>query len=158
MITADDIKYLDIKALWWRQPYATMMLYGKQETRTWNTPYRGLVLICSTLQPFNQAKTFEHSGAKWTRIIKSTLEKNRYPVLNGHALAVGRLVGTKFMGDYRYNPKTIEEIEAKTYVQFAWNLYIHEYEDVRPIKPFPLKGSQGWKPVTRDIRQQIVLL
>lgn len=44
-----------IRALWWREPYASLMLQGKVETRTWNTNYRGLVLICASIKPYDDA-------------------------------------------------------------------------------------------------------
>ena len=42
-----------IKAISLRQPWATMIAQGFKtiETRTWYTPYRGDLLICSTQNP-----------------------------------------------------------------------------------------------------------
>ena len=42
-----------IKALSWKQPYASLMLKGKIETRSWPTNYRGLVLICASKAPYS---------------------------------------------------------------------------------------------------------
>jgi hypothetical protein len=44
----------EIRALTWKEPYASLMLHGKIETRTWYTKYRGLVLICAGLKHYNE--------------------------------------------------------------------------------------------------------
>lgn len=35
----------EIRALWWKEPFGTLMTYGKVETRVWDTKYRGWVLL-----------------------------------------------------------------------------------------------------------------
>lgn len=37
-------------------------------------------------------------------------------------------------------------------------LYCHLYEDVKPIKPFPWKGSQGWKKLDRETIDKIQII
>lgn len=39
------------------------------------------------------------------------------------------------------------EDENKALCKFAHNLWAWELEDIRPIKPFPVKGSQGFYEV-----------
>jgi hypothetical protein len=41
-----------LMALSWKQPYAELMLHGKIETRTWQTKYRGWVMVCASKQPY----------------------------------------------------------------------------------------------------------
>lgn len=52
MITQDDLIKSPLRALSWKEPYATLMLHGKVETRTWPTDYRGLVLNCVALKDY----------------------------------------------------------------------------------------------------------
>lgn len=42
----------DIRALSTKQPYASLMLHGKVETRTWDSKYLGWVLICASKQAY----------------------------------------------------------------------------------------------------------
>lgn len=136
-------------ALSWKQPFGTAMLYEKDETRTWNTKYRGLVLICTSKAAYDEKTAIQICGEiQFIRLLK-TVSNNTTLNLGGYAIAVGRLVNTKKM-----TPKD----EDKTFVKYNEKLYCHIYEDVRPIKPFEWKGCQGWKKVDADIRKKIIFI
>jgi hypothetical protein len=160
LITKDEIDMMPVRALSWKQPYATMMLYGKAETRIWPTEYRGLVLICSSGSAYNDLQLSTISGGIQVRRMREQLAANRYPVLNGHALAIGRLHTCRCMGAYapKQDANDIEAIENKTYVRFFSDLWVFEFKDVRPIKPIPWKGSQKWRNITKEDKNNIFLL
>lgn len=151
---------MPVRALSWKQPYATMMLYGKAETRIWPTDYRGLVLICSSQKPFNELQLSTISGGIQVRRMREQLAANRYPVLDGHALAIGRLHTCRLMPSYAPKQTDIEikKIEDLTYVRFFLDLWVFEFKDVRPIKPIPWKGSQKWRTITQEEKNNIILL
>lgn len=151
---------MPVRALSWKQPYATMMLYGKAETRVWSTPYRGLVLICSSWKEYTYTKQMEISGAAQVRRIRQKMAAKSYPVLDGHALAIGRLHSCKSMAEYAptQDPKEVEAIENLTYVRFYLDLFVFEFKDVRPIQPIPWKGSQKWRTITQADKNNIILL
>ena len=133
-----------LMALSWKQPYASLMLQGKIETRTWNASYRGWVLICASKAPYSERQLENISGAHGPDLIYSKVDAFTMPL--GQAIAVGRLVDSR--------PMKFDDSDM-AFVTFYRDLYSHFYEDVMPIKPFPWKGNQGWKEVTMDIKKQI---
>jgi hypothetical protein len=154
MITIDEIRSTaPMRALSWKQPYGSAMLYGKIETRTWPSHYRGLVLICTSKQPYNEYYVRKISGdVQFVRLCKLLEQDNGRTVdLDGFAIAVGRI-------DDSYPMPVEDEDRAYVMCRFGGGLYCHIYEDVTPIKPFPWKGSQGWRTVPSDIRNKIELL
>lgn len=52
----------EIRALSWKEPYASLMLHGKIETRPWSTKYRGLVLVCASQKPYTEAELMGIAG------------------------------------------------------------------------------------------------
>lgn len=135
-----------VRALSWKQPYANLMLppNNKIETRTWNTKYRGLVLICASKVPYHQEVFYGISGKDQYARIWKTLDPDDLPL--GEAIAVGRLVDSRPMK---------KEDEDKCFVEYHPDLFCHVYEDVTPISPIPWKGSQGWRTLTEDQIKQI---
>lgn len=81
-----------VRALWWKQPFASMMLHGKIETRSRDTKVRGLILICSTLKPYDGFDLSLMCKAEQIRAMNSMLENE--VMEDGMALAVGELVST----------------------------------------------------------------
>lgn len=138
-----------IRALSWKQPFASLMLLGKIETRTWPTKYRGWVLICSSKVAYSEVQLFGISGEAVTQKIFVSLFTTRIKEIKGSAIAIGRLVDCRSM---RFSD------ESKCYVKYYPDLYCHVYEDVRAIKPFTWKGSQGWKKLSQDVINKIELL
>lgn len=167
VITPYEIQVNTVRALSWKQPYAQLMLYGKQETRTWSTEYRGLVLICSSLQAYSPTNVLNLSGQEQYDRIIETLEKpsNGYSgaedefLPGGKALAIGRLVNCVPMGYSKdENEITADQAEAETFVKYNARLWVHYYDFVTPIKIFNWKGSQGWRTLTPEQKEQIILL
>jgi hypothetical protein len=128
-------------ALSWKQPFASLMLHGKIETRKWATNYRGWVLICATKVPYHIEQLFEIAGPIQYDRIWATLDPDEQE--DGVALAIGRLVDCRPMSPVD---------EDKCFVQYYPGLFCHTYEDVSPIVPMPWKGSQGWKEVPWEIK------
>jgi hypothetical protein len=73
---------------------------------------------------------------------------NENPNYEGKAIAIGRLTDCR--------PMKLED-EDKCFVQYCPDLFCHIYENVQAIKPFPWKGSQGWKEVSIEIKNQIII-
>ncbi len=135
----------EIRALSWKEPFGTLMLHGKIETRTWSTGYRGLVLICTSLKPYNEMQVIGISGeVQAQRIFNMGLKET-----HGMAIAVARLVDCRRM--------TAAD-EEKCFVDYYPDLYCHVYAEVKPIKPFKWKGSQGWRRLTPEDIKQIQFL
>lgn len=135
---------MEIKALFWKQPYANLMLHGKIETRTWNTNYRGLVLICSSKQPYPD-KLVNLISNKFN--INDILKKEE--IKNGYAIAVGDLIDCRLMKP---------EDEEKCFVSYNPKLYCHIYENVKKIEPFEIKGQIGWMNLDNSIINKIVYI
>jgi hypothetical protein len=140
---------MPFRALSWKQPFATAMLAGKQETRVWNTKYRGLVLICSSQAAYDEASVRSISGDELFVKLCLAIQEQDSLDMNGFAIAVGELVGSRPMrkGD-----------EDSTFVLYRPELFVHQYTNVRPIKPFPWTGSQGWKTLDQNLLSEIVYI
>lgn len=138
---------LDMMALSWKEPFATLMLHGKIETRTWHTNYRGYVLICASKKMYSVEEVTNISGeVQSERLWEIILKK---PLATGHAIAIGDLVECR--------PMTPQD-EDKCFVKYNPKLWCHVYGCVIPIEPVPWKGTQGWKKVPRDFYHKIKLL
>lgn len=156
-----------LRALSWKQPFASLMLHGKVETRVWDTKYRGFVLICASKAPYPVLEFADIVGDQGKRIIETLglqiikkanfykfyLDHDKMPL--GKAIAIGYLHTTKFMADHKSDIKLMED---KSFVKYADNLWMHEYTDVQPIVPFEWSGVQGWKTVDEETKSKIILL
>lgn len=147
-------------ALSWKQPFGTAMLFGKVETRSWYTKYRGPVLICTSKQAYNEATAraiCESSFVRNRGLFEAMCVKLKGAPsldLNGYAIAVGNLVKCRPMDMGAYT----DDDEERSFVGYRNGLYMHFYENVRPIQPFPWKGMQGWKKVDQLIIDKIVYI
>jgi hypothetical protein len=142
-----------LRALSWKEPYASMMLHGKIETRSWKTDYRGLVLICTSKKRYTPEQILNISG--YIRTINMAWKlfhvgsfafvfDNNFKL--GYAIAIGRLINCR--------PMEWED-EDKAFVTSHARLWCHIYEDVTAIEPIPWKGKQGWGKVSQEIINQI---
>lgn len=138
-------------ALTWKEPFGSLMLQGKIETRTWATNYRGWVLMCAGKQAYPRETVFKISGDQAIRINAAFGFDDQYKGAGycGYAFAVG------YLEDCR--PMTKQD-ERQCYVEYYPDLYCHVYRDVQKIEPFQWRGTQGWKTVPPDILRQIKLL
>lgn len=157
-----------LRALSWKQPFASLMLHGKVETRVWDAKYRGLVLICASKAPYSHAEVQDIAGEEqWKRItdLLGFEFKSSVHVPLAQAIAIGRLVSSKKMDGFAFvrgldQPKLTysEMIERKTFVKYNADLWCHSYTDVQPIVPFEWSGVQGWKTVDEETKSKIILL
>ncbi len=148
----DSTLNTELRALSWKEPFASLMLHDKIETRTWYAKYRGLVLICASLKEYSPNEVHEISGQHQYSMIRNALTnegeaqmlKNR-----GYAIAVGELVDCRPM---------VKRDEDKCFVAFNSELWCHVYENVRAIELLPWKGSQGWRTVDDEFKDRIVFV
>jgi len=118
-----------------------LMLYGKIETRKWKTDIRGPVLICCSQKPYSLYTIEKISGDYQFHRIVDTLgakDPSDWEDVCGKAIAIGNLVDCR--------PMTPEDEDA-CFVKYQPGLWCHIYKDIKPIKPFPFKGKQGWSTV-----------
>jgi hypothetical protein len=161
MITIEEVKLSEVRALTWKQPFANAMLYeGKQETRTRATNVRGLVLICVGLQSYPYAEVLKLSGEKQTKRLEEmyrehdlfTGGKSHFDNNNGKAIAIARLTGCKCMGDH---PGFADFIEDRCFVQYDPKKWIWQFDEPRAIVPFSFKGVQGWQILNHEQKELI---
>lgn len=114
-----------MKALSVRNPFATDIMGGEKEFefRTWQTDYRGDLLICSSANPK----------------IKNTI--------CGHALCIVRLNDV-----IKVTPKNYRDfgLDADEKPEAGEKLYAWQLTDVRIINPFPVKGKLNFFEVNDE--------
>ncbi|HTI94712.1 MAG TPA: hypothetical protein VL727_29175 [Puia sp.] len=162
---SDLFGYEKMLALSWKPPFGSAMLVGKDETRVWDTKYRGLVLICNSKVGYSIPALEGITGLKQYDRLKAAVFPVRHTLYYfGMAIAVGRLVNCRPMqpdDEYktfvRYRAPWIEERRGKDgkIRRYHRRLYCHIYEDMREIEPFPWQGSQGWSEVTDEVKAKI---
>lgn len=103
-----------MKAISVQQPFAHWILCGEKnyEYRTWNTDHRGELLICSSANPK----------------VEDTIM--------GHALCIVNVTDVIQVTRKNYKDLELDEPPARGENLYAWKL-----EDVKIIKPFPVKGK-----------------
>ena len=134
----------EVRALSFKQPFADLIIYhNKIETRTWNTKYRGLVLICSSKSSPTIADWVHFYGAYQAERIYNLLSEdpNLKDHNRGHALAIATLADSRPMKPEDAN---------QCFVEYNPALYCHIYKDVQPIEPFPWTGAKGWRKLTEQ--------
>jgi hypothetical protein len=142
---------VEVRALSWKQPFASLMLQGKIETRVWPTKYRGWVLICASKLAYTGKELSKISGTKQMVRAGNALPDGDLPL--GHAIAIGKL------SEIRLMTKEDEDITfVKYYESTEKPLICHIYTDVQPIVPFEWKGVQNWKVLTDEMKAQIKFL
>jgi len=141
----------EMRALSWKNPFGALMFEGKIETRTWDTKYRGLVLICVSRKWYLVSELKEICGPKqYHRVMEFMINWGDALVSHeGCAIAVGNLVNSRPMQPLD---------EGLCYVKYNPDLWCHVYEDVRAIRPIPWKGVQGWKILDQKFIKQIEYL
>lgn len=158
----------EVRYLGWKEPFASLMLCGKIETRTWPTKYRGLVLITASKTFYNENQVMDIAGINNATRCFVTLNEKGIKEQKGMAIAVGRLVDCRLMTKedeekcfVEYREPWFEERTSKNtgiIKTVQMKLYCHVYEDVKAIIPFELKGAQGWRKLTEDVITQIEYL
>lgn|ERR1700723_1392561 len=150
-ITKEQIMLNEVRLITLNEPFASLMAFhGKQETRNRDTKVRGLVCIHSAQKWYPDHVTFNISGVEqYGRI---ALAMGGIEVYTGHIIAIGRLVGTKKMGDHTSD---ITNMENLCYVEYNPKLWIWEFEDITSIEPILFKGKQGWTILSQDQKELI---
>lgn len=142
-----------IRALWWYQPFASLMLppFDKDETRGRETKVRGKVLICSCKKPYDIEVVNEIAGPRqyWRIVESQIMDWNDQNDMFGKAIAIGDLIDSY--------PMKIGH-EDKCYVQYREGLWVWKFANVQPIEPFEIKGKQGWSILSQDIIDKIKII
>lgn len=154
-----------VRALSWKQPYASLMLHGKIETRVWDTKYRGYVLICASKQRYSNRQIENISGINQFKRLCKVLEGT--DAYLGKSIAIGKLVDSRPMTKADEDACFVEYREAwpvekhdkyGNSIPAEKQLWCHIYEDVHAIEPFDWKGSQGWSTLTWEQKKKIIIL
>lgn len=138
-----------IKALSWKQPYATLMFHNKVETRKWNTAYRGWVLICTSKKRYFDSQVWSISGQYNYQIIQKILQEDISGCIDGMAIGIGYLAGVSSIDSNRI---------YQTFVKNDEGLFGLHFTEVHRIKPFLFKGGQRWKNLTEEQIKQIEII
>lgn len=156
-ITIEEILSSKINLITLNEPFASLMLVGKGETRKNRTLIRGLVCIHSAQKSYPTEKVLSIAGPdQFQRIIKAVGK----PRTQEHIISIGRLVNCREMTpedeDYcfvEYRAPWYEINKAgKAILKCLW---IYEFEDMAAIEPVKYKGSQGWSILTEEQKQLI---
>lgn len=123
------------KAISIKQPWAWAIAHGFKtiETRTWHTPYRGELLIVSSLKP-------DVALMDWFQ--KETGMKVDDQMEYGKAIAIANLVDCKSM---------IEADQDAALCDVYLGAHSWFLENVRQIEPFPVKGQLMLYDVEADL-------
>lgn len=143
----------NFRTLSWNQPYASLMLHEKIETRRKPTNVRGKVLICACKKHYSfeqvQLLSCDNQISDILTIFNSfsfSALQNSLPL--GMAIAVGDLITCR--------PHTLQDM-PKSFVNHDARLFSWVFNNVQAIEPFEVKGKQGWGFVTEDILNKIAL-
>jgi hypothetical protein len=159
----DGVVSMRALSLW--QPWATLVaVAGKHETRSWETKYRGDLLICSTQS--SPAKAF-HEALRdpkrklWERISDGNpISKGLYQALaHGVALCVVELVGCSPASEWKLaqaGAGMADEVEAQSAMgDLSDGRFVWIFRNRRVLrKPIAAKGRQGlWTPSPELVAQ-----
>lgn len=149
-----------LRALAWKQPFGSLMLHDKIETRMYPTSIRGQVLIYTSVVPYTERDVHDICG-DFDISHRVLLQSHGDPTakLNGYAIGVGNLV------DVRRMAKADVEL---CYVRYHSDRWCWVFEDVKRIEPFEYKiyshkrgkivsaGGQGWNFVPESLVNKII--
>lgn len=144
----------EVRTLGFYQPFCSLMLHGKKETR-WvregkKPPFPlGEYLFYSTKNPCANQTLFQWCGPEIMLSISETLSGDITRFMNGIALAVGELVNLRLMTKEDeaaafvkfVGKRTVKDKDGNDVVQVQWIL---EFQNITTINPFKFKeGKQG---------------
>lgn len=139
------------------QPWASLVAMGAKtfETRSWYTPYRGLVLIHAGLKITPEAAELV-TRWPWDMALK------RHGVTTMRDLPLGAIVGVATLRNVRSTTDTLkimtdmidrdQEFMLGDYApgRFAWEL-----TGIIDVHPIPLRGQQGLWTASAELRTQV---
>lgn len=140
-----------IRTLGFYQPFCSLMIYGKIETR-WVTDGRkppfplGKYILYSTKAYCSNATLLQWCGAELMLHISETLKEDKTQFLNEHAIAIGELKSISIYKKHQEQKgfvlhKGLKYYEGITIPKIQWGLH---FENVQAIVPFKWKfGKQG---------------
>ena len=158
-----------IRSLGFYQPFGSLMLHGKIETR-WVRAYRkapfplGKYIFYTTKKPCDETTLLKWCGIYTAARVHTTLLEEPTKNLNGYAIGIGDLVDvTRILKDSHDILRTFvkgsdirhEIIEGKSTEYHRHLLY---FENVKRIEPFQIKGKQGVGILTPEQIKQIKIL
>jgi len=142
-----------IRTIGFYQPFASLMLHGKIETR-WirankKPPFPlGTYLFYSTQKSCDDNTLMDWCGKKIIDNINITLENDLTKKLNGYAIGMGELVKIEPLQEKEEEKSFVKYVGNK--IEVVKNISIHKiqyglyFENVQRIKPFIWKfGKQG---------------
>lgn len=129
-----------------KQPFADYIGYGKVEARTWQTKYRGLVLIASAAKPYT-AKELADPRIITLRVPRGYPDPTELPGHNGSALYLARLADVR--------PLTPDDESFMRWAPGMSKWFGFHFEDVIPLHPVPVKGAQMLWPVADKVRRSL---
>lgn len=159
-----------IRTLGLYQPYASLMLHGKVESR-WvkagkKPPFPlGKYMIYSTKKSYSE-KEFKHISGGCYRYAVVLLEDESTKNLNGYAIAVADLVEVTTFGQSTGMPENrafvdtpMDQWESNDPITIDGHvLTALVFENVKRIKPFPFKGKQGVGFLTEEQVSKIEII
>jgi hypothetical protein len=156
-----------IRTLGLYQPYASLMLHGKIESR-WvkkgkKAPFPlGKYLIYSTKKAYSQ-KEFEHVAGDKAKHAWKLLENESTVSLNGYAICIGDLVKVEPMSatmeHKAFIDTPIDEWQSAEPIIINYHLlWALHFENIQRISPFLFKGKQGVGILTKEQHKFIQIL
>jgi|GEM_PF-1126238 len=123
------------KCLSIQQPWATIIVKGKKdiEMRTWATPYRGPMIICSGKTPRDSGIAgYRHEPKR--EIISHGSEV--WPAPRGVAIALVELLDCRTMAPKEFRRALVDYEPGADFI--GWFVRV-----IQPLPPVPIKGSLG---------------
>ena len=138
-----------MKGLTLIQPWATLIVEGRKryETRSWSTPYRGLVAI-------HAGKKIDRrfAGELWT---DQKIATDPIDLPTGAIIAIAEVVGMHSTGSAMM-PGFVPEPPERWYGDYSPNRWAWELANIKVLDtPIPCKGSLGLWALPDDIVPQL---
>lgn len=162
----DRIKNEVVRTLGMYQPYASLMLHGKIETR-WvqegkKPPFPlGLYLLYATKK--SQFQDFAITSGKY-RVAAMEVLKDEVIIGNGSLVAIGDLINLRLYDPATDGPKTfVDSFDGRMQIVkgdkcINYVLWCLEFESIHSIKKyFRFKGKQGVGKLDRADKDKIIL-
>lgn len=148
-----------IRTLGLYQPYASLMLHGKIESRCVEEGKKppfptGKYLIYST-KKYYSPESFKHLSGEYYQSARNIITREETASLNGYAICIGDLMRVEKLGVGQLsrafvdiNPTMLrmgkEDIDWYNEIiidgKQLWGLH---FENIQRINPFPFRGKQG---------------
>lgn len=147
-------------ALSWNQPYGTLMLHGKIETRKKPTKVRGEVLICTCQKPYDAGRLLGIAGEEQLTRMNPYGDDPTWN-LHGYAIGIGELIDCYPM-EKKHEDLCFVKYQEPQFAHTMWpqpSLYLWVFANVQRIEPFVWNfGKQGWGFVPESELPKIQIL